>query len=99
MGELDVYTMRRAVVGFLIVVAVAILGYLGYQQTAASTGTPVSEESREIAQIQAQLSVMSQRMDDLEKERQADFDHLRRTDAQKASADTPKQEVPPPKIG
>jgi hypothetical protein len=96
MGELDVYAVRRAAVGLVIVAAVAVLGYLGYRQTVASAAEPVSGESREIAQIQAQLSFLSQRLDDMEKERQADLNHFRRADSDKASADAQKQDVPPP---
>jgi hypothetical protein len=97
MGELDIYTLRRAAIGVLIVFVVGVLVYVGYRQTAdADSGEHVSAESREIAQLQAQLSVMAQRMDDLEKERQADSEHLRRTDSGKPSAEVAKQEVPPP---
>lgn len=97
MGELDIYTLRRAGVGLLIVIVVGALVYAGYRQTAnADTGEHVSEESREIAQLQAQLSVMSQRMDDLEKERQADSERVRKTDSAKPAAQSAKQELPPP---
>jgi len=96
MGDFDIYALRRALVGLLVVFVVAVVGYLGYKQTvAADSGESVSQESREIAQIQAQLSVISQRLDGMEKERQADLDHVRRTDSAKASADS-KQPVPAP---
>ena len=97
MGDFDIYALRRALVGLLVVLAVGIVGYLAYRQTVtADSGESVSQESREIAQIQTQLSVISQRLDDMEKERQADLDHVRRTDSAKASTEALKQQVPPP---
>lgn len=97
MGELDIYALRRAAIGVLIVFVVGVLVYVGYRQTVnADSGEHVSEESREIAQLQAQLSLMSQRMDDLEKERQADSEHLRKTDSAKPPVNAAKQDVPPP---
>jgi uncharacterized coiled-coil protein SlyX len=95
MGELEVYTIRRVILLLLIVGVIGGLGYLGYKQTVSYDGEHVSEGSREIAQLQAQLSLMSQRIDDLEKERKADFEHLRKTESDK-SRDIPKQDVPPP---
>ncbi len=96
MGELDGYMVRRAALGLAIVGVVVILGYVGYKQTVTADAEPVSAESREIAQLQAEMSVISQRLDDMEKERKADNDRFRRTESDKGSSDAQRLDIPPP---
>ena len=98
MSDLDIYAARRVAFGLILVAGLAALGYFGYQSFTGTNDQPVSEDSRAIAQIQAQLSNIQNRLDDLEKARRVDSGRARNTDSVKSptETDTERQQAASP---
>jgi pyruvate/2-oxoglutarate dehydrogenase complex dihydrolipoamide acyltransferase (E2) component len=59
----------RLILGLLLVVSVVALGLIAYKVLIANAGTPASADGRVIAQLDQRLSMIEDRLDQLEKDR------------------------------